>query len=346
MGSLTNNLDVENTLKSFSANDKQSMFVRIPKERTPWMFWSAEYYKLYQHWVDGDNGRYSVACAGGNEGKGWAPDVCAICRYVKDVYAHSRALASSGRAQESDNVKKKGNTIRAKASVLFKVVRGQYVTEVVQETGKRRRVAYFTPGEGEENTCELGLLGLTKAQFEKLIGLRNAPDTAAFIKDGSDYLNHVFWTEKRQSGNSSFEVVHWGAEPQITELSSVSISKELQELNLESLGIVNSDDMKRAIEGLTGAPAPVAEPVSMDYSSPPPPPPPSRPDTRRPDSPPLSGATSMQQNLVEDQPPFIPDSIPGQADEFSDDYPYPVDEPPPGQGQAQGSSNGSGARRI
>ncbi len=247
--SLDRDEDVQKTTSAMESSGGQP-FLSIPDAKTPWYLLGLEYSTSFAHWYEGPQGRRAVICAGGVDGKGFDADNCPVCAHVLDMYQEAKRMREDGDSAAADKLKNKANDLRAKGRVILKAIRGQYIV-VKDKTGKHLEADFDT--EAEENPAEIGLLSLTTAQWEGLIGLRNGENTP-FIKSGSDLGNRVLWTkkERRKGRNTKYTQVVWGAEEEESEMPEIEIPEELAKLDLDQFGEIDEDEVLKVAEYLSG----------------------------------------------------------------------------------------------
>lgn len=250
--SLTNREDVESTSKA-AEGGHASPFLSIPDTRTPWYLLGLDYADSFVHWVDTDQGRRAVRCGGGVEGEGFKPDKCPICEYMLELYQDAKALRADGEEAKADKLKNRANSLRGKLQVVMKAIRGQYALIKNAKTGKKSRVADWDT-EDDDSNVEVGLLSLSKAQWEGLVGMINGEDTP-FITEPEDLANRVLYTNKeRRKGSSGmkYSAVVWGAEEEESDMPDVEIPKEVEEINLDDFCEIDTDELASVYTLLTG----------------------------------------------------------------------------------------------
>jgi len=245
--------DIQQTSASMESGG-QSLYLSIPDSKTPWYLLGLEYTSFFSHWYEGPQGRRSVVCAGGVEGGGFATDDCEICEHTLELYQEGKRLREEENEQAAGNkLKNRANDIRGKGAVVLKAIRGQYVL-IKDKNGKKHQEADFElDPDNEDSNVDVGLLSLSEAQWEGLTGMINGEHTP-FIKDGKQLATRVLFTkkERRKGKTTKYTAVVWGAEKEETDMPEVEISKELDELDLDELGVIDVDEVTKVAAYLTG----------------------------------------------------------------------------------------------
>ena len=245
--------DIQQTSASMESGG-QSLFLSIPDAKTPWRLLGLDYVSFFTHWYGGVQGQRSVVCAGGVDGGGFATDDCPICEHVLELYQEGKRLREDGDEIKGNKLKNKANDLRGKASVVVKAIRGQYVLYKDPKTGKKVQEADFEiDDDNEDSNVEIGLLSLSQAQWDGLIGMINGENTS-FITDGADLAKHVLFTkkERRKGKTTKFTAVVWGAEKEETDLPDIEIPKEVAEVDLDELAVIDTDEVQKVADFLNG----------------------------------------------------------------------------------------------
>jgi hypothetical protein len=215
---------------------------------------SLDYADGFVHWVDIGGQVRRVVCAGGLDGKGFAPDDCPICSYVVGLYQEAKELREAGHTAKADKLKNKANRMRGKLEVQFKAIRGAFEIERDRKTGKKIKVVSFDQ-EDEDLDVSPGIIALSSSQFDGLTGLIKGEDTP-FIEVGDDLGKHYLITKKeRKKGRSGgkYSQVVWDAEEEeVSEVPDVEIPKELTEINLEDNFQINDEELQKVYGLITG----------------------------------------------------------------------------------------------
>jgi hypothetical protein len=251
MQSLSKKEDIDSTLSLF---EQRTQNVTIPKEKTPWYILSPEFKTGFRHWIQLSNGnKIPVPCKGGNDGKGFAPDVCPFCKKSLEYYQKAKMLLQRGREKQSEKLKEAGNSIRSTFSALFHAVRGVKVLEMqTTKTGKKKvLVPYFEDiDEDDENSVEVGILSLSQAQFENFTGMIGSEEYP-FIKSGDDLTNRVIWTQKKKTSKKKrFPEVVFSAAKHTSEKPDVVIPEEQQ--NLEDQFNITDEEFENIWKDFAG----------------------------------------------------------------------------------------------
>jgi len=192
---LTNEQDVQSTRKSFEANSKILKFDENTK--TPIYILDDSYEEGFVHWVQLPGGRSTrVICGGGMDGKGFDPTNCKICNHLVEGYREARSLEADD-AKAAKSMREDLNRSRANYSAEFLAVKGELLTIKDAKTKKKSLSADF-------DEYEVGVLALTEAQFNCLIGLINN-ESYPFMKSNADLLNRVIIVDKRKRAKNGKE---------------------------------------------------------------------------------------------------------------------------------------------
>jgi hypothetical protein len=232
--SLSNKKDIQDTRKLFENNSMGG--ISIPKEKTPWFFLSPDYKSVYRHWLHLSNGNViPVPCEGSKEGRGFAPNECRYCKRTLELYNKAKAAKQHGNVKKEKMFREAGNSLRASFSALFHAVKGNRILERVKTEGGYKKLwqATFEDIEGSEDeegdAIEVGILALSKAQFENFTDLIGNPDLP-YITTGDDLCNRVIWTQKKKKGKKKFPEVIWSADKKTREAPDVEIPEDQKDL--------------------------------------------------------------------------------------------------------------------
>lgn len=252
--SLAKQEDIKNTSASMESGG-QNYFLSIPDAKTPWFLLGLEYTSFFTHWYESSQGgRRSVVCAGGPEGGGFAVDECGLCQHVLDLFQEGKALREDGSEDAGNSLKKKANGLKAKGQVVLKAVRGNLVLIKNPKTGEKYYEADFDLDD-EDSNAQIGLLSLSQAQWDGLIGLINGENTP-FIRDGEDLGKRVLYTKKvskkGKSTNSKYTQVVWSADEEESELPDIEIPEEIANLDLDDYGKIDEEELKKVLDYVTG----------------------------------------------------------------------------------------------
>jgi len=189
---LTNDDDVQQSNESFE--NEGGRILKIPEGKTPVYLLSDDYADGYVHWVNLPDGtRTHLICAGGLEGKGWAVDSCPVCGRVASLYKMAKAIEGKDK-ERADVIRKRAGSMRAKYEAHFLAAKGEMVKE--KRGDKKVSVPDFEEG-------VVGILSMTKQQFESFTGLRSDPNYP-FMKGPADLVNRVFVLDKEKREGSTF----------------------------------------------------------------------------------------------------------------------------------------------
>ncbi len=195
--SLDSEEDISGSVEDSSSYD--SSYVKLETGPNPIVILVRSYSDGYKHWIELPDGSTAVVvCAGGLEGKGFAPDECSLCKLAQSNYKRGKELRNRGNKKEGNALKDEGNNIRANYSATFVVAKGQLVIERIK--GKKVKLPDF---EG----AEIGLLSLSQKQYKDLVGLRD-DDDYKFIESGADLLHRtLMFIKTKKSPKSRYETV-------------------------------------------------------------------------------------------------------------------------------------------
>lgn len=243
--------DVRSTSKAMA--DAPSWYLSIPERKTPWYLISLDYADGYVHWYDAGAGHRRVVCAGGIEGRGFAPDACPICAYTLELYQEAKRLEASGDSGRAKQVRERAGRIRAKAETHFKALRGERVL-VKTKTGKVEAADFEVSEDDDESAVAAGIISLSKAQWEGLIGMRG-DSSVPQIKTAEDFGNRVLWTSKESrkgSRGGKYSAVVWHADPQESDMPDFEIPEELLEMDLGDDFETNPEELEKVYALLSG----------------------------------------------------------------------------------------------
>ena len=190
---LDNDQDVKQSLDSMESDGKT---LKIKEGRTPVYILDSTYEDGYIHWIGGKR----IVCAGGLEGRGWAPDVCACCKKVEAAFKKAKQLeGKSKKAAEKTRGTARG--ARAKYEAQFLAAVGELVVMKDPKTGNKRKVPDF-------DEARVGILPFTAKQFEDFTGLRSNENFPQ-IEGPEDLLNRVIILDKKKRGESKYPTIEY-----------------------------------------------------------------------------------------------------------------------------------------
>lgn len=265
--SLGNREDIKTSREAVSDQSGQS-FLKIPDKKTPFYLLDLEYRDGFAHWVELPNGRkMRVVCSGDLEKGGFDPENCLMCDYVMNMYKDAKVLRDEGDEGKADKLKKRANDMRGKYEAHMLAVRGE--REIVREGGKKKVVANFDTDDADADV-EVGILGLSHSQFEKLSGLIDDEDVP-HVKEGADLGNRVIWSKKEKKAGKgkgqTFTEVSWTADSKKTPKPELEYDSESDELNIEADFDVNLAEVKKVYAQLTGGEVEDDEDVDFEEES-------------------------------------------------------------------------------
>lgn len=230
--------DIQESLDSLESRGGQ--FLRMPEGKTPIYILNSEYSDGYVHWVKTAEGNQRIICAGGLEGKGFAPDECGICKYVAELYQRAKKIESKhGENDDVKSLRRIAGRTRAKYEAHFLAVKGELVKEK-QKDGSKRSVPDFDEG-------QVGILTFTRQQFEDFISLRKSEEFP-FMKDGNDLVNRVILVDKKKRGGSDFATSKFIPSKHVTDPPDVEYEED--DFDLDEAFAADEQQVERAVEYL------------------------------------------------------------------------------------------------
>jgi hypothetical protein len=247
--SLSNANDVQSTNKA--AEEKQSRFVKIPNDKTPWILLGLDYADGFVHWVKVNGTPMRVVCGGGLEGQGFAPNVCPLCALTHEKYSEAKELEQTGNKSKAKIIRDWANEMRARMEVHVKVVRGTKIL-VKKDGGNKHWEADFDPSDDEDGNVMAGILPLSSFQWEGLTGLIEGENTE-YITSGTDLGNRILWTKKesRKGKKSSYSAVVWDADEE-EGLPDIEVDEELMKIDLTENFVIDPSALENTVNLLTG----------------------------------------------------------------------------------------------
>lgn len=243
MSRLDNDQDVKETKDAFEGSSSTKI-IKIPEDvRTPIYILDPNYEKGYAHYVKIGGKITRVVCAGGLEGEGWAPDVCKLCAYALSLFQEAKKLAAR-KPNASKKLKKEASDIRATAAAELIVAKGELITIKDRKTGKRKTIPDFE-GEG----VEVGVLSLTKKQFDDLTGLKSSEEHP-YVKTGKDLMNRPIVLDKKKRDGKMYATIKFI--PAKKPLPVPDIDYDEDELDISEDFEIDEDKIQEAYELLTG----------------------------------------------------------------------------------------------
>jgi hypothetical protein len=194
---LTNEEDVEQSVAD-AEGGKQGNNLKIPEGKTPVYILKSDYADGYVHWVNLPEGPSRVVCGCAEDHKGWDPENCPLCKVTAKLYGQAKKLENE-EGKDAPAVKKiraRANRIRSKYEAHFLAVVGELVKEKV---GPGKFV--WSP---DFDDAKVGILSMTRQQFNDFTALRNSPDKFPFMKGAADLCNRAIVLEKSKKGNSDY----------------------------------------------------------------------------------------------------------------------------------------------
>lgn len=253
MKNLGKSEDIQDTSAALEGGG-QSLFLSIPDSKTPWRLLELNYSNFFSHWYEGQQGRRSVVCAGGVDGKGFDTENCPICEHTLELYQEGKRLRDvEGKTDAGNRLKDRANNIRGKFTAVLKVIRGQYVLIKDAKGRKVTEADFELDPDNVDSTVEVGYLSLSEAQWLGLTGLING-EHSSFITDGADLGKHVLFTkkERRKGKTTKYTAVVWGAEEEEVEFPNIDIPNEIAEKNLDDFSTIDFDEVSKVAAFLTG----------------------------------------------------------------------------------------------
>jgi len=241
---LTKQADIQQSLDSQESSG--GMMLKIPEGKTPVYFLSSAYEDGYIHWIDVPGaGRVRVVCAGGLEGKGFAPDTCSICAYCLSMYERAKQVSDPDKAQKLKNL---GNDSHAKYEAQFVVAKGEMV-KVKNEKGEKVSVADF-------DDATVGVLSMTGTQYKAFMALRDS-EAYPFIKGTGDLLNRAILLDKakRESGGKPAKYATIEFKPARNQMDKPSVQWKPEDFPLADNFQIDLEQVEKAYTALVGSAA-------------------------------------------------------------------------------------------
>jgi hypothetical protein len=199
---LTSEEDVQQSLDD-AEGSRQGNNIKIPEGKTPIYMLKSDYADGYVHWVNLPEGATRVVCGCDDEHKGWDPEHCPLCKVTAQIYGQAKKLEDK-EGKDDPTVKKirsRANKIRAKYEAHFLAVVGELVKE---KTGPGKFIWSSDFSDGR-----VGILSMTRQQYNDFTALRNSPDKYPFMKGPADLCNRPIVLEKSKKGNSEYATIEF-----------------------------------------------------------------------------------------------------------------------------------------
>lgn len=239
MKSLSNDADVQQSQEMIEGGNFDSQILKI-KEDVPtaiYLLNKGAYVDGYVHWATVDGNRARIPCMGGDEGKGFAPRDCDLCQLALDYYQEAK---NTNDPKEADRLKQLGNDIRAKYEAQFLAVKGEMAIDVANQ----KRVPFYGG-----NLGEVGILSLTKAQFEALMGCLDQ-QKYPFMKSKKDLVNRTLIFEKTKVDNNRYATTF--IKPYETAHDVPQVEYNPEDFDFESAFKVDAKLTEQTIRALNG----------------------------------------------------------------------------------------------
>ncbi len=240
---------------SKEATKDTGRMVKIDEGKTPIYILSSHYHDGFAHWVklpSGDSVR--VACGGGEEGKGYSPDVCPICQINKERWAKARDLEKSGLSSKAKKLKENTNRQRGSYEMLLLVAKGEMQVVSVKGGKRKMKVDFDAP--------QIGILRLTKKQRDDLWSVPGSGQFE-FMDSKKDLLNRYIVFDKAKRDDQDFATIQFipGSKP--TAKPQYKLSAEDKEaLDVKGEFEIDEDELERVAGVLLGK---VVEESEVDY---------------------------------------------------------------------------------
>ena len=246
MRSLLNQEDLDQTKADSDSGNSSSRIVKLDSGKNALWFLSPVYDYGYVHWINFDSGQTRVfVCAGDKDGKGWQPDECMLCEYVRGMYGEAR---ETGNKREAEGIKIHASKARAKFEASFIVAKGEVVRQKVKSGGKAKVIS--VPA-FDSDELEIGILRLSKAQFDTFTGLLDS-DKFPHIGSLEDLMNRPFIFDKRRHDKKDqYETVKCIPWPRKMEMPE-DIEWDADDFDLSALYTVDTGKIEDAASELTG----------------------------------------------------------------------------------------------
>jgi len=199
---LTNEEDVEQSVADAEGSSRGNN-LKIPEGKTPVFILKSDYADGYVHWVNLPEGPSRAVCGCTEDHKGWDPENCPLCKVTAKLYGQAKKLENE-EGKDDPAVKKiraRANRMRSKYEAHFLAVVGELVKEKV---GPGKFV--WSP---DFDDAKVGILSMTRQQFNDFTALRNSPDKFPFMKGPADLCNRAIVLEKSKKGNSEFATIEF-----------------------------------------------------------------------------------------------------------------------------------------
>jgi hypothetical protein len=229
MAKFDDDQEAQATVEKFDEESGSSKNLKIKEGQvTPIYILSKDYQKGYIHWVRAGGKVIKVACAGGEEGKGFAVDQCPVCSVILEMYKKAKE-------NDDEKLKKKANSARAGFNAKLIAAQGELVIE--KKNGKKIKTADFS------EDVKVGILTLTEKNFTDFTALRGSEEFP-FIKKMKDLRSRAILLDKRKREGSIFATTVFKPVAEITDPPEVEYDEE--DFDLEEEFTVNKDDLKKA----------------------------------------------------------------------------------------------------
>ena len=237
--------------QSLSTDKEGSKFLKNPETEAPIFFLDTKYESGYVHYVKLPDGGFKVvACGGGEEGKGFAPEKCPICALVLTMYQEARALTAKGNKKGAD-LKARANKLRGSFSARFIVAMGEMLT--IKENGQKVKVPDF-------DEAKVGILPMSQATFNAFCALATNGELP-YIKSGKDLMSRVSIISKVKKANSEFSNIK--IVPQENESEAPGVTWNVEDFDLASDFIIDMPELQKIYAALTNT-APKKEEVAYE----------------------------------------------------------------------------------
>lgn len=246
MKSLLSQEDNEQTAVDSDSGSSSSRIVKLDSGRNALWILSPNYEYGYVHWVQFEDGkRKPIVCAGGPDGKGWQPDECMLCDFIKSKYAEAR---DTDNKREAEGIKNYANRMSAKFEIVFIAAKGEMLREKTKINGKTKivNVPAFDTDE-----LEIGLLRLSNAQYRNMMKLVS-DDAFPYIRSEKDLLNRAIIFDKRKRGKDNFETVECRPGSKKPMKMPGDIEWDADDFNLESMFEIDTEAIEESVAELSG----------------------------------------------------------------------------------------------
>ncbi len=252
MKDFTNEEDVKTSKETTKDTGRM---IKVDEGKTPIYLLGSHYFDGFAHWVKFPNGdTVRVVCGGGEDGGGYAPDVCPICQINKERWAKARDLDKAGQSSKSKKLKQDTNRQRGSYEMLLLAAKGEMQVVSIKGGKRRLKVDFDTP--------QIGILRLTKTQRDNLWSLPGSGQFE-FMDSKKDLLNRYIVFDKAKRDDQDYATIQFLPASKPTPKPKYKLSAEEKEaLNVGDEFDVDEEELERVASVLLGN---AVEPSEVDY---------------------------------------------------------------------------------